>query len=222
LGVLPLGTANALARNLRLPLDPLAALERLLTYIPTLIPLGEIATGTSTRWFAVMAGCGPDGALVHALSGVGAARFKARFGRGVYYGYAARLFATRRWPVFEVEYRLRGSSVWQRTRATAVLASRIPDLGGLFTGLTSSADLRSPVLHVKLLKAPAHLSFAAWFSLSRIGLPNPLLTTIDVEELRCSPVGLVHTYAQADAEPMGPLPLRMRVVPGVLSLLLPG
>jgi diacylglycerol kinase family enzyme len=92
----------------------------------------------------------------------------------------------------------------------------------LFAGLTSSADLRAPVLHVKLLKAPAHLSFLAWFSLSRIGLPNPLLMTLDVEELRCSSLGFAQVYAQADAEPLGTLPLRMRVVPDALSILLPG
>jgi diacylglycerol kinase family enzyme len=221
LGVLPLGTANALGRNLKLSLDPVTALERLLHDTPTLVPLGEITTSTGTRFFAVMAGCGPDGALVHALSNLGASRLKSRFGRSVYYAHAARLFATRRWSTFEVEFRGPGTSGWQRMSAAAMLASRIPDLGGLFSGLTARADLHAPLLHVKLLKPPAHLSFAAWFSLSRAGLPNPLLATIDVEEVRCSLTGSAHVHAQADAELAGCLPLRMRIVPAALSLLLP-
>ncbi len=40
LGVVPLGTANALARNLGLPPEPVAALERLLTYRRTAYSAG--------------------------------------------------------------------------------------------------------------------------------------------------------------------------------------
>ena len=228
LGVLPLGTANALARNLALPLDPLAALERLLRYEVVTVPLGEITTATGMRWFVVMAGCGPDGALVHALTGEAAARFKARFGRSAYYLQAARLFLTRRWPAFTVEYRMAramagaGSDAgeWTTTRAAAVMASRVPDLGGVFSGLTPRAGLLATGLEVYLLRGPAHLAFAAWFTLSRLGLPNPWLEAVEVEEVRCSGEGLV--YAQADAEPLGGLPVAMRVVPGALCLLMPG
>ncbi len=221
LGVLPLGTANALARNLDLPLEPLAALERLLTYEAVTLPLGEVVNGSGRRLFVVMAGCGPDGALVHALEGEAAARFKARLGRSAYYLQAARLFVTRRWPPFEVEYRLAGAAEgeWMTTRAAAVIASRVADLGGVFSGLTPRARLTSPSLQVHLLPAPAHVSFAAWFALSRLGLPNPWLKTVEVEEVRCSGDGRV--YAQADAEPLGGLPVTLRMVPAALSLLMP-
>ena len=221
LGVLPLGTANALARNLDLPLEPLAALERLLTYEAVTVPLGEVVNGSGTRLFVVMAGCGPDGALVHALTGEAAARFKARLGRSAYYLEAARLFLTRRWPPFEVEYRLTGAAEgeWITTRAAAVMASRVADLGGVFSGLTPRSRLTSPGLQVHLLRTPAHVSFAAWFTLSRMGLPNPWLRTVEVEEICCSGEGRV--YAQADAEPLGGLPVKFRVVPAALSLLMP-
>jgi diacylglycerol kinase family enzyme len=217
LGVLPLGTANALARNLRLPLDPVAALTALLGYTARAIPLGEITTATRTRLFAVMAGCGPDGALVHALD----PGQKSRFGRHAYYGHAARLFLTRRWPAFAVEYRVAGDAGWQRAEAAALMASRIPDLGGLFSGLTPAARLTDGTLHVHLLRAPAQVSFPAWFALSRARLPNPLLTTVDVEELRAEPLGVSPVYAQADGEPMGALPVRLRIAAATLNLLMP-
>ncbi|SNS34611.1 Diacylglycerol kinase family enzyme [Granulicella rosea] len=218
LGVVPLGTANALARNLGLPLDPLGALTQLMNYQPQAIPLGEIVSSAGTRRFTVMAGCGPDGALVHALD----SRLKSRFGRQAYYLHAARLFTTRRWPAFRVSYRLAGSAEWRHAEAAAVMASRIPDLGGLFSGLTRAARLDHPHLHVHLLRAPAQLSFPAWFGLTKLGLPNPWLTTVDMEELLCTPLGARPVYAQADGEPLGTLPMTLRIVPGALRLLMPG
>jgi diacylglycerol kinase family enzyme len=223
LGILPLGTANALARNLQIPLDPLSAMARLLTYEPRLIPLGEMQTASRTGLFAVMAGCGPDGALVHALTEGGGAELKSRFGRQAYYAHAVRLFLTRRWPGFEVEMRRSGSGEWTRVRAVAVMASRVPDLGGLFSGLTPLASLTSARLRVHVLKAPSQVSFPAWFVLSRLGLPNRWLTTLDVEELRCTPVGDggAPVFGQADAEAMGAIPMTLRVVPDALWLLMP-
>ena len=86
LGVVPLGTANALARNLGLPLDPLAAVARLLTWQPRTIALGEAATSLGPRLFTVMAGCGPDGELARTIP----ASAKSSFGRSAYYAHAAR------------------------------------------------------------------------------------------------------------------------------------
>ncbi len=69
LGVVPLGTANVLARNLGLSLDPVKALQQQLSFAPRAISAGEAryATkdGEAKRYFTVMAGAGPDGALVY-------------------------------------------------------------------------------------------------------------------------------------------------------------
>jgi diacylglycerol kinase (ATP) len=215
LGVVPLGTANALARNLRIPLDPLAAVARLMTYTAQRIPLGEIETAAGTRVFAVMAGCGPDGTLIHELSSAGGARLKARFGRAAY--YAARLFFTRRWPAFRVEFRAAGSAAWTTLDAVAVMASRVPDLGGVFSGTTRGARMTEERLHVQLLRRPGWVSLPAWMLCGRLGLAVPWGKTVDVEELRCGGAGV---YAQADAEAMGPPPMRLRVVPEALWVLM--
>jgi diacylglycerol kinase family enzyme len=217
LGIVPLGTANALARNLRIPLDPLSAVAYLLRQEPRRVALGEVETAQGARYFVQMAGCGPDGALIHTLP----AAAKAGLGRMAYYAHAVRLFATRRWPAFRVRYRLAGSSTWVETDAAAVMASRVPDLGGLFSGMTRHAPLLGDALHVHLLRPPAHVSFAAWFALSRLNLPNPWLTLVEVSEMECTPVGARPVYLQADAEPLGTLPMRLRIVPGALSLLMP-
>lgn len=218
LGVIPLGTANALARNLDLPLDPLAAVEKLLTYAPRTLPVGEIESSAGRRYFLVMAGCGPDGALANLLSG--STRTKARFGRSAYYAHAARLFLTRRWPAFAVEYRLTGNDSWRSTSAVALMASRLPNLGGLFSRLTPLAALAHPHLHVHLLRPPAQLAFPAWFVCAHLGFRNPWLQTLDVTEVRCTPLSSP-VYLQADAEPLGLLPLALRVIPDAVRLLMP-
>ena len=105
-----------------------------------------------------------------------------------------------------------------------MMASRLADLGGLFSGLTTASRLHHPHLSIQLLRAPAHLAFPAWIALGKVGFRNgnPWLISLDVEELRCSPLrGGMPVYAQADAEPLGPLPLTARVIPSALSLLMP-
>ena len=220
LGVLPFGTANALARTLGLPTDPVQALERLLGYRARSIPLGFAESPYGSRWFTVMAGAGPDGTLVHEMSPVA----KGAMGRGAYYAEAARLFLTRRFPGFQVEYLPVGSTAWESLPAVAMMASRVPDLGGLFSGLTAGSRLHDPYLVVQVLAAPAHLAFPAWLAFGRCGLDrtNPWLKTLKVDQVRCvklpSP-GEIHT--QVDGEAMGVLPMAIRVVPGALRLLMP-
>ncbi len=215
LGVIPTGTANALARNLGLPLDPVAALEMLMICKPRRIPLGQVTTATHVRWFCLMAGCGPAGALVHAMAE--GSRLKARFGRSAYYAHAARLFVSRRWPAFRVEYRSEAGE-WKSTEAVAMMASWVPDLGGLFSGVTYKPSVMDAGLHVQLVRGPAWLSLPAWML---FGGKTPWVDELTVEEMRCVPMPGKAVYVQADAEPMGALPITVRVVRDALSLLRP-
>ncbi len=215
LGVVPLGTANALARNLKLPLDPLAAVDRLMSYRARAVPLGEIQSAAGSRWFCLMAGCGPAGALAHTMAK--GSRLKARFGRIAYYLHAARLFLTRRWPAFRVEYRTT-ANVWGSVEAVAVMASWVTDLGGLFSGVTYKPSLMEDGLHVQMVRAPAWVSLPAWML---FGGRNPWVDEVEVKEFRCVPVDARPVYVQADAEPMGALPFGVRVEERALTLLRP-
>jgi diacylglycerol kinase family enzyme len=105
--------------------------------------------------------------------------------------------------------------------AIAVLAARVPNLGGAFRGLTPFASLTAPTLRLSILRPPAPLSLTAWFTFSRAGLPNPLLHTANAAEARCEATPSSYVYAQADAEPVGMLPLHMHLVPHALTLLMP-
>ncbi len=220
MGILPFGTANALARNLQLPTDPLRAVETLLTYKPRSIPLGRAETSAASRWFAVMAGAGPDGTLIREMR----PDIKAGFGRKAYYLEALRLYFTKRFPSFRVEYRLAGDLVWHTRQASGIMAARVSDLGGLFTGLTASASLHHPHLVVSVLSSPAHVALPAWMVLGRTGLGhiNRWVSTLEVEELHCSLITPARQiFAQVDGEFAGELPLKLSIVPNALQLLMP-
>src|SRR6185312_10104774 len=101
-GILPLGSANALARHLGLSFNPATAMRQQLEFTARSIPLGRVTCetpeGARSRYFAVMAGAGPDGMLVYRMLANG----KQHLGRSFYYLRAARLFLSSRFSSFRV------------------------------------------------------------------------------------------------------------------------
>jgi diacylglycerol kinase family enzyme len=224
LGVVPLGTANALARNLGLSLDPVKALQQQLSFMPRAMPVGETrcvaSDGEGRRYFTVMAGAGPDGALVYrTLAGR-----RSKLGRGVYYTHAARLFLTRRFPAFRVEYRRSDSDEWEERLAVSVMCARVADLGGVFSRLTRGGSLLDQDLELVLVKPPAGIGLPAWFALNSVGLHarNPWVETVRVTEFRCVPLASDQPiHAEVDGEWIGYLPMSVRLIPQAAWMLMP-
>jgi diacylglycerol kinase (ATP) len=224
LGVIPFGSANALARHLRLPLDPCAAALEQIRGETCTIPVGKILFADGTRYFAVMAGAGPDGALTHSLL----ASHKGRMGRLAYYLHAARLFATRRFPTFEVECRQTINDATVVHKAASVMAVRVGSLGGVFSGLTNRrASIHDPAMQLVILARPARVSLPLWFLTGWVGARrfNPFLRTIHASWFACRAVrDSVHAgpvHFQADGEWLGELPFEAGLIPNALRILLP-
>lgn len=220
LGIIPLGSANALARHLRISLDPVTAAIQQIRGKACIVPVGKVVCAGVVRYFAFMAGAGPDGALVHSLR----ARHKSHLGRLAYYTRAARLFFTRRFPAFEVDLALAGAGSSIRQKAVAVMATRIGNLGGLFRRLTNSnASIDDSALHLHLLSPPALVSLPLWFLSGWLGLRrlNPLLKCIEAESFSCCPLKGREPDVQADGEWLGQLPMRVSMIPNALRILLP-
>lgn len=221
LGVIPLGSANALARHLRLSLNPTRAALQQLSYAPRTIPLGHITfqtpTGPSSRYFLVMAGAGPDGALVYNLLSTR----KHSLGRLIYYLRAARLFSTHHFSSFAVTHTLAGVPSTQP--AVSAMAVRVGDLGGLFSPLIRGASLEHPHLTLSLTSPPAHLSLPAWFALSwaRLHRFNPYARTLRADTFHCAAGLSARVHVQADGEPLGTTPMTVTLIPDALRLLLP-
>jgi diacylglycerol kinase (ATP) len=220
LGIIPTGSANALARHLRLSLDPVNAALAQARGIECTIPVGKIECDGQTRYFAVMAGAGPDGALVYRMN---TAR-KKQLGRSAYYLRAAQLFATKRFPHFGVEYRVAGDDAAEETHAVALMSVRVRNLGGLFGGLTSSAaSIEASELELYLIRRPAWLSLPLWFVSSWAGLQgrNPLLKHVRASSFQCIPLNRSAIDVEADGEWIGRAPFGVSIVPKALRILMP-
>jgi diacylglycerol kinase family enzyme len=221
-GVIPLGSANALARHLRLSLDPAEAMRQQLRFHPRWIPLGRVTCatrhGTLSRYFAVMAGAGPDGMLVYRML----ATDKQRLGRAMYYARAARLFLSQRFGPFQVNASLDGGGSLDLA-AVSVMAVRIGDLGGLFSPLVRGASPSDETLQLTLTEPPSHLALPAWFATSwmRTQHWNPWTQHLRVSSFRCTAANADRVHVQADGEWIGTAPMHVGLVPNALRLLMP-
>jgi YegS/Rv2252/BmrU family lipid kinase len=220
LGIIPLGSANALARHMQLPADPADAALAQVRGSECTIPVGRLECNGQTRYFAVMAGAGPDGGLVYRMH----TNQKKRLGRLSYYLRAAHLFATRGFPWFEVDYLQANSTVAVRETAVAVMSVRVRDLGGLFGGLTSrTASIEANELDLYLVGSPAWLSLPLWFLSSWLGLQrhNPFLKHVRAVSFECTSLRGAAVDVEADGEWIGRAPFRVSIVPGALRIRMP-
>jgi diacylglycerol kinase (ATP) len=220
LGIIPLGSANALARHLRLSLDPLRAAIEQIDSTPRQVSVGKLQCDGQVKYFIVMAGAGPDGALVYKML----ATHKSTFGRLTYYMRAAKLFATRCFHAFELEYTEAESGKLVSRRVVSAMAVRVGDLGGLFSRLfASDARVQDEQLQLFMLGPPAWLSLPLWFSLGWLRLHrfNCFLHAAAVARFSCRPLSEPPPHIQADGEWLGRIPFEVSLVPNALRILMP-
>ena len=226
LGVIPLGTANSLAKDLRMPLSPAKAARTLLGAKPRRIAVGRITcqklSGESvSRYFTVTAGIGVDAEVFQRFS----AEKKYRLGHFGYYVEAAKLWLTHPLHHFAAKIKTSGGKMLSDVQVSQLLAVRIRNFGGLLRQLAPGASLERNDLRVVLFRTrsrAAYLSYAmrgafggSW-SVSGIEL-------IDAESVLCEPLPgeQTRTFVEADGELLGTLPAEISIVPDALSLLMP-
>jgi YegS/Rv2252/BmrU family lipid kinase len=220
LGILPMGSANALARHLRLSLDPREAAVQQVQGNAQSISIGKIGWNGETRYFSVMAGAGPDGALAYEVL----AGDKSALGRLAYYLHAARLFFTRRFHPFQIEYRAAVSGKIEVRKAVSVMVVRVGDLGGLFSGLAPrQASVYDAHLRLLILGPPAALSLPLWFAMGWLNWHrlNPFVRFIDVSAFSCTGGSKGAPHVQADGEWLGHAPMQVSLVADALRILVP-
>lgn len=221
LGIVPLGSANALAWHFGLSFNPSIAVRQQLDFTAQSIPLGRVTCetpgGPHSRYFAVMAGAGPDGMLVYRMLATG----KQRLGRSIYYLRAARLFLSSRFSTFRVRARLHNGIPLERD-AVSAMAIRVGDLGGLFSPLARGASPTDDTLQLTLTTPPSHLALPAWFATSwtRTHRWNPYTQHLRVADFTCSGAE-PRVHVQADGEWIGTTPMRVELIPNALRLLMP-
>ena len=129
LGIIPFGTGNILAQNLKIPKDPAAAAQWILAAKPRDIPLGKInfcapnGEGRQDWYFAMSAGMG-----VHAAMMTAAQRAKKnRSGRAAYFVAGLQLLFQHSLEPFDVEITGTSGEV-SRRRVCEAIAVRVSEL----------------------------------------------------------------------------------------------
>src|SRR5882724_3587497 len=130
LGIIPLGTGNALAHDLRLPLSPDAAARAALTAKPRRIAVGHVryqgfSGKQGSKYFTVALGIGVDAHLFYKLNPL----MKLRLGMGAYYAQATRLWLTHKMDFFTVELTAKNRLQNRQMEVSQLLAVRIRDFG---------------------------------------------------------------------------------------------
>jgi diacylglycerol kinase (ATP) len=224
LGVIPLGTANALAADLGLIASPAKVARMLLDAAPVQVSVGRISYHdhqgkACIRYFTVAAGIGADALLMTRLD----ARLKRRLGYILYLIEAFRIWMTHTFPLFEAALPEDGGT--RVVEVSQLLAVRVRSFGGVLHQLAPGASLRNGKLTLLAFATRSRLHYLK-FLLAVIAQRQTFTRKVELletESIECRSVnGSNDTFhVEADGEVLGTLPVRMEVVPHALKLLIP-
>ena len=225
LGVLPLGTANALASDLCLPRSPEKAIRALLQATPVEVPVGRIhytaRDGSQRcRYFTVAAGVGPDALLMERMDPV----LKRRLGYVLYMIEALRIWASHPFPLFDVSVD-NGKGERLSVRASQILAVRVRSFGGVLGNLAPGASLHSRELSLLAFKTSSRLSYLRFLLAVMVGRQTFAngVELMTARHVRCAPDSnsQMPIYVEADGEVLGHAPVHMEMATEKLTLMVP-
>lgn len=216
LGLLPAGTGNLLAGNLRLPRSPIEAARIIACGGPRRIDLGRVERDNGPVYFAVACGAGIDARVM----GRTPSSEKRRWKIGAYIATALRMLPQIR----SVPCRITVDGSVTETNAAMVLVANcgevIPPWLRLGPGISPSDGL----LDVLAVRADGVLDglravWQAWRSVPREGGRDSLIgyargRNITVETQSPEPV-------EMDGDPDGVTPFTAEVVPGAIAVMTP-
>ncbi len=213
LGLVPGGTGNLLAGNLRLPRNPAVAARVILRGCAAPIDLGTVERADGRHYFAVCTGTGFDARLMADTGPAEKRRWKMA-------AYVARAFAALP-RVTSPLHRVTVDGVGHELPAAMVLVANCgelvppflrlradiaPDDGWLdVLALRAEGTFESLSAFIELLRRPANGARRLWFGRGR---------TVRVEVLEGPPQPM-----QLDGEPWGVTPFEAQVAPASLSIL---
>ena len=221
LGIIPLGTANALAHDLGLPLSPKAAAQFALSAKPRRIAVGtvqyrDLDGNPGKRYFTVTVGVGVDGHLFYKLN----ATAKRWLGMAAYCLRATQLWLTHPMDKF-------ATSVPDKPDfdVSQLLAVRIRYFGGVLRELAPGASLERGDLRLVLFHTCSRTLYLGYVLRGLFGarwkVPGIELTYGSTVACRDLPQSRARIFVEADGELLGTLPVEIGMVPDALSILAP-
>jgi diacylglycerol kinase (ATP) len=216
LGVIPGGTGNLLAGNLRIPASPARAARALLRARPKRFDLGRMDRPAGAQYFAVACGAGYDARVMAGTL----SEHKRRWGMGAYVATTLRLMHELRSTLHSITI----DGVEYEANAAMVLVANcgevIPPFVKLGPGITPDDGLLD-VIAVRADNFPQSLR-AVW-DLLRL-TPGELGQNAYVARVRGREVKVETDRAQPvqlDGEPGGSTPFTASVVPGAIRIMVP-
>ena len=225
LGVVPMGTANALASDLGISRSPDKAIRALLRAEAVQVPVGRISFNDAqglpqTRYFTVAAGIGADALLMARMDPA----LKRRLGYLLYIFEAFRLWVTHSFPLFNATF-VNGNGKPRVLEASQLLAVRVRSFGGALGKLAPGASLHGQNLCLMAFKTRSRLRYLR-FLLAVVAGRHTFSNDIELiaaDSVECTPRdgSRSHIYVEADGELLGHLPARLEIAAETLTLLIP-
>ncbi|MBV8550286.1 MAG: NAD(+)/NADH kinase [Acidobacteriaceae bacterium] len=213
LAILPGGTANVLASEMRLPAQFETAAERISKLKPCRIAMGRLRLNESRpRPFLCMAGAGLDAAIICRLN----LDLKAVMGKLAYY---AAGFSHIWRPLTEFEVIVDD----RRFEASFALISRVRNYGGDLEIARGASLLRND-FEVVLFRGTQSIRYLPYLAAVALGQVARLkgVTVLRGRSVVCrQPKSGEDVYVQADGELAGRLSMTAEIVPDALTLLVP-
>ena len=211
LAILPGGTANVLAHELKMTASLLNAPASLTELAPCRIAMGLFRSHDYERYFLSMAGVGLDAQIVYDMN----LDLKAAVGKLAYYlGGFGHVF--QKIPQFDVEVESK------RHRCGFALMSRVRNYGGDLE-IAKGASLLCNEFEVVLFEGENALGYLKYLAAVLVGRAGNLkgVTVIRSKKIACDSPSDSRIRAQVDGELVSPLPASVEIVPEALTLLVP-
>jgi len=212
LGIIPGGTGNLLAGNLKLSRSPKKAARTVARGVKRTIDVGRAETSEGARFFAVACGAGYDAEIMAATSG----QAKRRWGMGA---YMARVVTTVR-ALSPTPFAITVDDEPIQLDAVMVLVANCQHIMPPFLSLGPSVTLDDGVLDVVALSADGLLQ-AAWvvwqLAWHHPDGPHIVRRRGHTVRIECEPAQPV----QLDGEPGGTTPFTASIVPRGLDVIVP-
>jgi diacylglycerol kinase (ATP) len=213
LAILPAGTANVLAMELKLGRKPEKAAATLGGLHPRRIALGRISgrNGSARRHFLCMAGAGLDAHIVYHVN----AGLKSRTGKFAYWIAGWSLFG-RKLPQMRVE--VDGAA----GTCSFALISKVRNYGGDFE-IAREVTLYDDRFEAVLFEGRSSVRYVKYFAGMALGRLAGMkgVTMRRASRVRLSCPEDERMYVQIDGEYAGHLPVDIDIVPDALTLLVP-
>jgi diacylglycerol kinase (ATP) len=212
-GLIPGGTGNLLAKNLRLPLNPHAAARVVAGGKPHPIDLGLLYRDDGDRYFSVACGAGVDAEMMAGATDAA----KRRWGMGAYVAEIVRSIGR----IQIVPYRVTVDGKSFETDAATVFIANCRDMLPPFLALKKDIEVDDGLFDVVVVNARTllqGLEFVWRINTGRVNRNDRLRflrgTRVTVETAIPRPV-------QLDGEPGGMTPFTAEIVPGAIGIVRP-